>query len=147
VRDATKGVDTPRVRVFYEVSDMPLFTLGGRHLVSQAIERCGGENVFARLALPAPEVSLESVLAADPQAIVAGTDDARRPAWLDAWTRWRALDAVRHRRLYTVDANLLHRPGPRFPAGMAQLCRALANAREGIGSDAYHRAQARNRAP
>jgi iron complex transport system substrate-binding protein len=145
VREATKDVKSPRLRVFYEVSDMPLFTLGGRHLVSQAIERCGGENVFARLTLPAPQVGLESVLAADPQVIVAGTDDARRPAWLDAWSRWRALDAVRRHNLYTVDANLLHRPGPRFAAGMAALCRVLANAREAIGSDAYHRVEAHAR--
>jgi iron complex transport system substrate-binding protein len=141
VREATRNVAPPRLRVFYEVSDVPLFTLGGKHLVSQAIERCGGENVFARLSLPAPLVGLESVLAADPQVIIAGTDGARRPAWLDAWSRWRGLDAVRHRNLYTVDADLLHRPGPRFAEGMAELCRALANARDAIGSDAYRRAR------
>jgi iron complex transport system substrate-binding protein len=143
VRDATSDVEPPRLRVFYEVSDMPLFTLGGQHLVSQAIERCGGENVFARLSLPAPQVNVESVLAANPQVILAGTDDARRPAWLDAWSRWRALDAVRHHNFYAVDANLLHRPGPRFAQGVAELCRALAHAREALGSDAYHRADAR----
>ena len=143
MRDATKDVAAPRLRVFYEISDVPLFTLGGRHLVSQAIERCGGDNVFARLPLPAPQVNLESVLASDPQVIVAGTDDARRPAWLDAWSRWRALAAVRLHNLYTVDANLLHRPGPRFAQGVAELCRVLANARERLGSDAYRRSEAR----
>ncbi|HEY3532081.1 MAG TPA: cobalamin-binding protein, partial [Casimicrobiaceae bacterium] len=119
-------------------SGEPLFTLGGRHLVSEAIERCGGENVFARLTIPAPQVSIESVLAANPQVIVAGTDDARPPAWFGAWTRWSALDAVRQHHLYTVDANLLHRPGPRFADGLAQLCRVLANARGALGSDGYH---------
>ena len=140
VRVATDDVArTPPLRVFYEVSGEPLFTLGGRHLVSQAIERCGGENVFARLSIPAPQVSIESVLASDPQVIVAGTDDARRPPWLAGWSRWPALAAVRHHNLYTVDANLLHRPGPRFAEGVAQLCRVLANARRALGSDAYHR--------
>lgn len=144
LRDVTQHVQrVPPLRVFYEVSDVPLFTLGGRHLVSQAIERCGGENVFARLTIPAPQVGIESVLAADPQVIVAGTADARRPAWLDAWSRWAALDAVRHHDLYVVDANLLHRPGPRFVEGMAQLCHALANARAALRSDAYNRSQAR----
>jgi iron complex transport system substrate-binding protein len=128
----------PPLRVFYQVSGEPLFTLGGRHLVSEAIARCGGENVFARLTIPAPQVSIESVLAANPQVIVAGTDDARPPAWLGAWTRWSALDAVRQHHLYTVDANLLHRPGPRFADGLAQLCRVLANARGALGSDGYH---------
>jgi len=139
IGEATRDViRRPPLRVFYEVSGEPLFTLGGRHLVSEAIGRCGGENVFARLTIPAPQVSLERVLATDPEVIVAGTDDARRPRWLDAWMRWPALTAVRHHNLYTVDANLLHRPGPRFADGLAQLCRVLTNARRALRSDAYH---------
>ena len=131
--------DRPRIRVFYQVSGAPLYTLGGKHLVSQAIARCGGENVFSALAIPAPEVSVEAVLAADPQAIVAGTDDARRPAWLDAWSRWPMLAAVRYRNLFVVDANLLHRPGPRFVDGIEQLCAALARGRRAIAAGAYNR--------
>jgi len=127
----------PPLRVFYEVSDAPLFTLGGHHLVSQAIALCGGENVFARLSIPAPEISVEAVLAATPDVIVAGTDDAKRLPWLDSWTRWPALAAVRHHALYTVDANLLHRPGPRFASGVEQLCRTLVNARRAIASNGY----------
>lgn len=137
-RLAHDGRDGVPVRVFYQLSGAPLFTLGGRHLVSQAIERCGGENVFAGLRIPAPQVSVEAVLAANPQAIIAGTDDARRPAWLDAWSRWPALDAVRHHALFVVDANLLHRPGPRFVDGIAQLCGTLADARRAIAADAYN---------
>jgi iron complex transport system substrate-binding protein len=119
----------PPLRVFYEVSDEPLYTLGGHHLVSRAIEQCGGRNVFAALTMPAPQVSIEAVLAANPQVIIAGTDGAKRPAWLDRWARWPAVDAVRAHNLFTVDANLLHRPGPRFVDGVAQLCEALARAR------------------
>jgi len=117
------------LRVFYQVSDAPLFTLGGKHLVSRALALCGGRNVFADLALPAPQVSVEAVLAANPQVIVAGTADAQRPPWLDRWREWPALDAVRRHSLFVVDANLLHRPGPRFVDGVAELCAALAQAR------------------
>jgi iron complex transport system substrate-binding protein len=134
-RDARDGVP---LRVFYQLSGVPLFTLGGRHLVSQAIARCGGENIFAGLTIPAPQVSVEAVLAANPQAIIAGTDDARRPAWLDDWSRWPALDAVRHHALFVVDANLLHRPGPRFVDGIAQLCGTLEKARRAMAADAYN---------
>jgi len=127
----------PPLRVFYQVADAPLFTLGGRHLVSQALSLCGGANVFAPLTIPAPQVSIEAVLAANPQVIIAGTDDAKRPRWLDDWLHWPALDAVRDRALYTVDANLLHRPGPRFADGIDQLCAVLANARHAVASNAY----------
>jgi len=123
---------TRTVRVFYEIWNAPLYTIGGNHLISQAIRVCGGENVFASLALPAPGVSVEAVLAARPEAIVAGADRAVRPAWLDDWKRWPALPAVARGNLYTVDANLLHRAGPRFIDGVESLCVALGEARAGL---------------
>ena len=126
--DVAQRKQTP-LRVFYQVADAPLFTLGGRHIVSEAIARCGGRNIFGALTIPAPEVGIEAVLAADPEVIVAGTNGAVRPAWLDRWRAWPVLAAVKREALYTVDANLLHRPGPRFIDGVAQLCDALADAR------------------
>jgi len=118
-----------RLRVFYEIWDQPLYTIGGRHLVSEAIALCGGENVFAALSIPAPEVSVEAVLAARPDVIVAGADGAARPPWLDRWRRWPELPATRRDHLYVVDANLLHRDGPRFADGVAALCEVLDAAR------------------
>ena len=69
------------------------------------------------------------MLAAKPDAIIAGADRAVRPAWLDAWKRWPTLPAVVHGNLFTVDANLLHRSGPRFVDGVAALCEAIDEAR------------------
>jgi len=117
------------VRVFYEIWNEPLYTIGGKHLITEAIRLCGGENVFASLTLPAPGVSVEAVLAARPEAIIAGADGGVRPPWLDDWKRWTTLPAVVLGNLYTVDANLLHRPGPRFLDGMEGLCAALDEAR------------------
>lgn len=122
-----------RVRVFYEIWHQPLYTIGGGHLINAAIDRCGSENVFASLSLPAPSVSVEAVLAAAPEAIVAGTDGAVRPAWLDAWRAWPAIPAVARDNLFVVDANLLHRAGPRFIDGIETLCAVLDRARVTLG--------------
>ncbi len=119
----------PPVRVFYQIWNAPLYTVGGRHLVSEAIRVCGGENVFASLTLPAPGVSVEAVLAARPDAIIAGGDRGARPAWLDDWKHWPMIPAVAKGSLFVVDADLLHRPGPRFVDGVEQLCAAVAEAR------------------
>ena len=126
--------DHDRLPVFYEIWNKPLYTIGGKHLISAALELCGARNVFAWLALPAPQVSVEAVLAAAPDAIIAGTDDAVRPAWLDEWSRWRELPAVAHGNLFVVDANLLHRAGPRFADGVVELCAALDRARANLSS-------------
>jgi len=128
-RVAADRGDAPPVRVFYEIWNVPLYTIGGRHLITEAIAFCGGENVFASLSLPAPGVSVEAVLAARPEAIVAGADRGLRPAWLDDWKRWSSLPAVASGNLFVVDANLLHRAGPRFVEGVEALCAALDQAR------------------
>jgi iron complex transport system substrate-binding protein len=126
---ASRAAVVPRaapVRVFYEIWGEPIFTVGGGHLISAAIALCGGVNVFGDLTVAAPVVDAEAVIAAAPEVIVAGADDAKRPAWLDAWKRWPQIPAVRDHRLRVVDANFLHRPGPRFAQGVAQLCAAIA---------------------
>ena len=137
LRQRARAVAAPpgarRVRVFYQVASGPIFTIGGRHLIDGAIGACGGTNVFADSALPAPQVNIEAVLERQPEAIVAATARARRPAWLDAWRAWPQLPAVRRDSLFVVDADLLHRAGPRFVDGMAQLCRTLEEARRRAG--------------
>ncbi len=117
------------VRVFYEIWNAPLYTIGGRHLITQAIGVCGGANVFAASALPAPAVSVEAVIAARPEAIIAGADGGVRPEWLDDWRRWSDIPAVARGHLFAVDANLLHRAGPRFLDGVEALCKAIDMAR------------------
>jgi iron complex transport system substrate-binding protein len=132
-RRASAGKRT--LSVFYEIWPSPLFTIGGTHLISQAIEACGATNVFASLTLPAPTVSVEAVLAAKPEVIVAAADNGLRPDWLEEWRRWPALPAVAQGNLAVVDGNLLHRPGPRFLEGVEQLCTVLDTARQ-RGKDA-----------
>ena len=121
--------DARRLRVFYEVWNEPLYTIGGKHLISEAIGVCGGENVFAALTIPAPSVTIEAVVAAAPDVIVGGDDEGKRPAWLDDWRRWPAIPAVRNGNLYGAAGDLLHRPGPRFVEGVAALCADFETAR------------------
>lgn len=128
-RLSARDAGARRLRVFYEIWGAPLYTIGGGHLISEALRVCGGENIFAALSLPAPAVSIEAVLDARPDVIVAGADRGIRPAWLDDWKRWTELPAVATGNLHTVDANLLHRAGPRFLDGVEGLCAVLDRAR------------------
>jgi len=114
-----------RVRVFYQVWDRPLVTVNGDHVISKVMRLCGGENVMAALPALAPEIDRESVLRADPEAIVASGPDGARPAWLDAWRAFPALAAVRHDNLYAIRPELLQRHTPRLLQGAEELCRIL----------------------
>ena len=119
----------PKVRVFYQIWKAPLMTVGGPQIISSAIELCGGENVFGRLTQMAPAVSVEAVLEADPEAIVAtGMGDAR-PEWLDDWNKWKRMTAVKRGNLFHVHPDLMQRHTPRILDGAEQLCAHLDVAR------------------
>ncbi|MFL6672340.1 MAG: cobalamin-binding protein [Massilia sp.] len=120
----------PPVRVFYQVWDRPLYTLNGEQVVSDAIRLCGGQNIFAGLHVVAPEVSVEAVLQQDPEAIVGGRQHDAGDRGLSIWQPYTALTAVRRGNLFTVDDELLTRPGPRIAEGAARLCEKLELARQ-----------------
>jgi iron complex transport system substrate-binding protein len=117
----------PVVRTFYQVWDKPLYTLNGKHIVSDALRLCGGENIFARLAVTAPVVSIEGVLQENPEAIFATAE--KNYGGVNLWKPYPTLSAVRNDNLFTIDGNLLNRAGPRMIAGAEQLCEKLEIAR------------------
>jgi iron complex transport system substrate-binding protein len=117
------------VRVFYQVWSEPLMTLGGRHVVSEAIAGCGGRNVFADLAPIAPRVSTEAVLAANPEVIMTAEPGAKPSDALAAWKRFGQIAAVKAGRFVTLDADRINRNGPRLVDEMATMCEAIDRAR------------------
>jgi iron complex transport system substrate-binding protein len=126
---ATSYSARPKVRVFYQIWDQPPITINGEQMISNVLRLCGGENIFDSLPTLAPTVSVEAVLAADPEVIVASGADATRPAWLDAWKRWPRLTAAARDNLYYVDPDLMQRQTPRVLDGAVQLCAHLESAR------------------
>ncbi|MEO5881216.1 MAG: cobalamin-binding protein [Caldimonas sp.] len=123
----------PPVRVFYQVWSSPLMTISGKQIVSEVIELCGGRNVFAGLAPLVPQVAIESVLAADPEAIFTADERGntallRRDIDVSAFAAWRRhprLAAVRGRWLYTLNGDAISRQGPRIVDGTSAVCDAL----------------------
>ena len=118
----------PTVRAFYQVWDKPLYTLSGKHIVTDALRLCGGENIFDKLTVTAPIVSIESVLQADPEAVF-GTAE-KNYGGVNLWKPYATLTATRNDNLFTVDGNLLNRAGPRMISGTAVLCEKLELARQ-----------------
>ena len=120
----------PPVTVFYQIWDQPLYTLNDAQIASDAIRVCGGRNVFGALKAVAPEVGIEAVLQADPEAIMAGKRyDPANPG-LKLWEPYKSMTAVKRGNLLTVDGELLTRPGPRVVDGAARLCEALEAVRQ-----------------
>lgn len=109
------------LRGFYQVWDRPLYTVGGGQIISDALGVCGVRNVFADLALPAPQVSVEAVLQRNPEVILA-SDQAQ----LDAWQTWPQVDAVVRKQLLLVTDKGLERPSGQMVEATARLCQLIA---------------------
>lgn len=119
----------PVVSVFYQIWNQPLMTVNGEHLISQVIRLCGGRNVFSDLTILAPVIDVEAVLAANPEAVIAGGMNERTPAWLEDWNHYPSLLAARRGNLFFIHPNLLQRNGPRILDGAERLCQSLEQAR------------------
>ena len=115
-----------KVRVFYQISARPLYTINGRHFISELLGICGGVNVFESLDELAPAIDVEAVLASNPEAIVTlGSPEA-----LGLWERFEALDANRFGNRVLVEAEHLARASTRLDSAARELCERLEIARQ-----------------
>ncbi|SDC23777.1 iron complex transport system substrate-binding protein [Cupriavidus sp. YR651] len=121
------------VTVFYQVWQQPLMTLNGQHLVSDLLALCGGRNLFANETPLVPTVSVEAVIAGNPEAMLTAGIGATRPdkplADFSMWEKWKQVTAVARNNLFIIDGDLVNRAGPRVVKGAAEICKDLEIAR------------------
>lgn len=108
-----------------QVWGRPIYTVSDAQFMSDALRLCGVRNVFADLAELSPVVSVEAVIARDPQIIVAAAPPGLADDWLAEWRRYGTLRAVREGRLVAFEDQRLGRPGPSALDATEALCRAL----------------------
>jgi iron complex transport system substrate-binding protein len=118
-------------RVLLEVWNRPIYTVGGRHLMTDALELCGARNLFADLPEPGPVVDIEAVIARDPDIIIAAGPPGESAGWLADWQRFGTLSAVRNHRLLAFEDQALSRLGPSVLDATEALCRAIARVTAG----------------
>lgn len=113
------------VRVFFQISGENLYTVNNRQLIGQAIQWCGGDNVFGNARAMVPMVSKEAVLGARPDLILI-TRATGSPA--SPWAaRWNGYASLKGKVAY-IDPDLISRPGLRMVDGIARLCRLIRQA-------------------
>jgi iron complex transport system substrate-binding protein len=112
--------------VLLEVWDRPLYTVGAKELMSDALGVCGARNAFGDLPRRAPAIGIEAVLARNPDIIIAAAPPGQGAAWLAEWRRFPSLRAVRTGRLLAFEDQRLIGLGPGVIDATAVMCRKIA---------------------
>lgn len=129
-RVVTRVTGLPLPRVFFELDGTDPskpFTPGPHSFIGDMIRIAGGWNIAQGVRTSSSRISLEAVVAADPEIIVLG--DAKNPinpqTSADVANRagWSEITAVRKKAVYPVDNALFFRPGPRVVEGIETLAR------------------------
>ena len=120
LRQSSSGAGSPKV--FFQISDAQLYTVNSQHLIGQAIEVCGAENIFSDVEFFVPMVSYESVVERNPDVLVVSSPyPGYKSAWDDRWN-----DLGWSGRVRTINASLITRPSLRMLEGIKMLCKVLA---------------------
>jgi len=121
--------ERPPVRVLYQIWDRPIYTIGGRHVISDALRACGAHNVFSDLATAAPAVTREAAIARNPQLILLSAPPASADDWIAEWRKFTSVAAVRSGNLVPYADERMDRMGPSVIEATASLCEVIDRAR------------------
>ncbi len=135
-RISTAIAGRPKPRVLFSTERNPeslgrVITLGKDTFIDEIITLAGGENVFGHLEVRYPEVSLESILSAQPDVIIevipgAGLPDGvLREQIVEQWRQLGSMPAVEHGRVHVITDNELIIPSPRVVKSILRLARLL----------------------
>lgn len=111
-------------RVLYAIAIDPVITAGRGSFLHELIRDAGGENIAGDLEASYPRLTLETIIARKPEAILFSSgmgNEANAPAQRLYWNRWGEIPAVRNKRLLEIDIAIINRPSPRVIQGLAQL--------------------------
>jgi len=114
-------------RVFLQINEHPLITVGQDTFHNHLIKLAGGINISGKDPIAYPKYSLEQVLRSKPDVLLITSMErgvlAERKK--DRWRQWSQIPAVKQGRIYILDSDLLDRPSPRLVDGLEALARAI----------------------
>lgn len=121
--------EAQRPRVFYVMWHEPLMTVGSDTRIHELIGLAGGINIAQEIGEGYPTMSLEAVIQANPQVIVAGSgmgEGAKLPfQFVVTESRLKDVDARINNRIYEINTDLIGRPGPRIVEALEQLAKMI----------------------
>jgi iron complex transport system substrate-binding protein len=121
----TRGL--PRPRVFLQIGEAPIVTVGKNSFADDLIRLAGGDNVAGNEKEMYPRFGMEEILKRSPEVILISSMNPRGnyQKVLQEWSRWKTIPAVKNGQIYLIDSDLIDRPSPRIIEGLEEMARIL----------------------
>lgn len=106
-----------------QISDQPIYTVNGKHWMSEAIEICGLNNIYDDLKPQSAAITLESLVLKSPDVIVriAEFDENNR------LNKWPSIPAIKNNHIVTLNADHFTRPTLRTLLAIESMCKQVAH--------------------
>ena len=134
IKSAVKG--TPAPRVLLEVDDSTPgkpYVFGGGSFGDELLQDANGINIFHANTSNGgyPQVTDEAIIAANPQFIILTEDPAYggNPALVYKRPNWSSIEALKLRRVYHLNVNIIQHPSQRLVDGLRCLAQLIHPAR------------------
>jgi iron complex transport system substrate-binding protein len=123
VVELTQGL--PRPRVFLQIGEAPIVTVGKRSFGDDLIRLAGGENIAGKEKEMYPRLGMEEILKRSPEVILISSMNPKGDyeKILNEWSRWKMIPAVKRGRIHLIDSDLVDRPSPRIVEGLEEIAR------------------------
>lgn len=120
-----KHPDLKKKKVWVEISAPPdIYTTGKGTFMNEIITDIGASNAAGALE-GYPKVSEEEAVKYNPDVIILTYGGAKDIQKVLNRSAWKDVSAIRNKQVYTIDTNLVSRPGPRIAEGVEQLAKIV----------------------
>jgi iron complex transport system substrate-binding protein len=110
-------------------SPPPPYAVGGGSFENEVLQDAGATNIFASKTDNGgyPSVSVESIIAANPQVIILTEEQqyGGDPQAVYARAGWSGIAALKSHRVYNINPDIVSRPGPRLVDALEQLAKMI----------------------
>jgi iron complex transport system substrate-binding protein len=116
-----------RPKVFLQVGESPIVTVGKGSFGDDLIRLSGGENVAGNDREMYPRLGMEEILKRSPEVILISSMNPRGDyeKVFREWERWKMIPAVKQGRMHLIDSDLIDRPSPRIIDGLEEMARLI----------------------
>jgi len=125
VVEQVKGL--PRPRVFLQIGEAPIVTVGRGSFAHDLILLAGGENIIGNENEAYPRLGIEEILRRAPEVILISSMNPKGDysRVIHGWVRWKMIPAIKNGRIHLIDSDLIDRPSPRIIDGLEEMARLI----------------------